>query len=126
MSTVYYLRNKKDHEEHENYLKFLEGLKADINTKIREYSESVNGKYINSDFPEDAEDIITQMMYKLEWEMGYEEQELGTSTRSGFSWYSCSNGLEEIKKNYDPENNIIVDEYGKEFSLEEFVRIAKN
>ena len=126
MSTVYYLRNKKDHEEHENYLKFLEGLKADINTKIREYSESVNGKYINSDFPEDAEDIVSQMMYKLEWEMGYEEQELGTKTRTGFSWYSCSGGLEWVKKNYDSENNIIVDEYGKEISLEEFVRIVKN
>lgn len=126
MSTSYYLRNKKDHKEHENYLKFLEGLKADINTKIREYSESVNGKYINSDFPEDAEDIVVQMICKLEWEMGYEEEELGTKTHSGFSFYSYSNGIEEIKKKYDPAINMIVDEYGKEISLEEFIRIIKN
>lgn len=126
MSTSYYLRNKKDYEEYQNYLNFLEKLKVDTNQKIKEYCDAVNGKLINADFVEDAEDVVSSLFNKLDWEVGYEDQEIGTKTRNGFSYYSYSLGLEEIKRRCESGEYEVIDEYDKILAYEEFLNVVKS
>ena len=123
MSTSYYLRNRSDFEEFADYSRFLSGLEKELNQKIHEYAEIRNGKYVNSDLPRNTEGIVFSMFRKLEYELGFEDKKIGTKTRNGFSF--DFGGFEEIKRMYNPDINVIVDEYGEEISFEEFVRIVK-
>lgn len=133
MSTAYYLVNKKQKSEKDDYEKFLVSLKKNIENKLSEYTESINGELINEDNLEGVyKDKLEKFIMDLKYGIDVDEIRFGNSNINGFTFYkdwTCE-GIRDIDslKEYmekHPDFIIISDDY-EYLTFDEFNKLIKN
>ena len=141
MSTVYYIRNKKKYEEVKKLEKFWDNLVKKTKKSIEDFCRKTDGIIVNADL---AEDIIDDKFGRFSYAPIYPIYESGYDT--DIASFNHSTGLifrnQYVGDNYDicirsvkdlqdffnspeSENCIIVDEYSKPVTMDEFVEMDK-
>lgn len=141
MSVDYYLSNRKKREEIQSFNEFWENhLVPELKNRIMDYCDEVDGDHVNSDFAKQViDDRVSSFSYAPGDTTSYETL-IGSSRWNGrrtlFQWDGAyvdgrviSDELSIIEFFSNKEHQIqycIIDEYNKEYTLNEFLDKIKS
>ena len=141
MATAYYIRNRKKYDEYRKLQDFWESLIKKTKKSIEDFCRETDGAFVNSDL---AEDIIDDKFGQFSYPPIYEDEydtEIAICGNDGLrftylnTWQKCVDDTDEyIKstddvirffKRQDAAEYAIVDEYGNEISVDDFIKLGR-
>ncbi len=117
MSTTYYICKKKEHDRAEAITNYL----GRIRRTLHSYLDASLPPELKDDLQltDDLEDAVASMCSKLSEQIGYDpEVRLCTITRGRIVWHRQEIAEAGFK---ETDELVVVDEYGKEMPLKEFL-----